>query len=57
MVPVESRADVSAHGFSRRGTTGVFDIRIIYLDVGSYLHMTPQKVLSKAEKDNKDKYR
>ena len=36
----ESRADVSAHGFWKRGTTAVFDIRIVNLDAGSYLRMT-----------------
>ena len=34
----------------------MFDIRIINLDVGSYLCMTPEKALSKAEKENKDLY-
>ena len=53
-VPAESRADISAHGFWKRGTTTIFDIRIINLDVGSYLHMTPEKVLAKAEKEKKD---
>ena len=50
VVPAESRADVSAHGLWKRGTTALFDIRIINLDVGSYLCMTPGKALAKAEK-------
>ena len=31
-VPAESRSDVSAHGFWKRGTTTIFDIRIFNLD-------------------------
>ena len=55
-VPAESRADVSAHGFWKFGTTAMFDIRIFNLDPGSYLCMTPEKSLAKAEKENKDLY-
>ena len=50
-VPALSRADVSAHGFWKWGTTVMFDIRIVNLDVGSYLCMTPEKDLAKAEKE------
>ena len=50
VVPAESRADVSAHGFWKRGTTAMFGIRIVNLNVGSYLRMTPEKALAKAEK-------
>ena len=42
--------DVSAHGFWKRGTTAMFDIRIVNLGAGSYLRMTPEKALAKAEK-------
>ena len=56
VVPAESRADVSAHGFWKRGTTAMFDIRIVNLDAGSYLRMTPEKALAKAEKEKKDLY-
>ena len=55
-VPAESRADVRAHGFWKRGTTAMFDIRIVNLDAGSYLRMTPEKALAKAEKEKKDLY-
>ena len=55
-MPTESRADVSAHGFWMRGTTAMFDIRIFNLDAGSYLRMTPEKALAKAEKEKKDLY-
>ena len=47
-VPAESRADVSAHGFLKWGTTAMFDIRIFNLDAGSCLRMTPEKALAKA---------
>ena len=55
-VPAELRADVNAHGFWKRGTTAMFDIRIFNLDVGSYLRMMPEKALAKAEKEKKDLY-
>ena len=32
------------------------DIQIVNLDAGSYLRMTPEKALPKAEKENKDLY-
>ena len=35
VVPAETRADVSAHVFWKRGTTAMFDIRIVNLNVGS----------------------
>ena len=53
VVPAESRADISAHGFWKRGTTAMFDIRIVNLDAGSYLRMTPEKSLANAEKEKK----
>ena len=53
-VPAESRADVSAHSFCKRGTTAMFDIQIFNLDVGSYLRITPEKGLAKVEKENKE---
>ena len=34
----------------------MFSIRIVNLSTGSYLHMTPKKALSKAEKKKKDLY-
>ena len=34
----------------------MFDIQIVNLDVGSYLLMTPEKALAKAEKEKKDFY-
>ena len=34
----------------------MFDIRIVNPDAGSYLCMTPEKAISKAEKEKKDLY-
>ena len=56
VVPAESRTDISTHGFWKQGTTAMFDIRIVNLDVGSYLRMTPEKALAKGEKEKKDLY-
>ena len=56
VVPAELMEDVSAHGFWKRGTTAMFDIQIVNLDVNSYLRMTPEKSLAKAEKEKKDLY-
>ena len=50
VVPADSRSDVSSHVFWKRGTTAMFDIRIVNLGAGSYLRMTPEKDISKAEK-------
>ena len=47
VVPAESRADVSAHGFWKRGTTVMFDIIIVNLYAVSYLRMTPEKALAR----------
>ena len=54
VLPAELRADVSAHGFWNRGTTAMFGIQIVNLDAGSYLRMTPEKALAKAEKEKQD---
>ena len=56
VVPADSRSDVSAHGFWKRGTTAMFDIRIVNLNAGSYLRMAPEKALEKADKEKKDLY-
>ena len=34
----------------------MFDIRIININVGSYLRMMPEKALAKAEKEKKELY-
>ena len=54
-VPDKSRADASIHGLWKWGTTDLFDMRIVNLDVGSYLRQTSAKALAMAEKDKKDK--
>ena len=55
-VPAELRVYGSAHSFWKWGTTAMFDIRIFNLDAGSYLHMTPENDLTKAEKEKRDSY-
>ena len=55
-VSAESRADVSAHGFWKRGTTAIFDIKIVNLNAGFYLRMTLEKALANVEKKDKDLY-
>ena len=54
--PEESRSDVGAHSFWKKGTTVMFDIRIVNLNTGSYLRRTPEKALAKVEKENKYLY-
>ena len=49
-------ADVRAHIFWKRGTTTMFEIRIVNIDAGSYLRMTQEKAFAKAEKEKKDLY-
>ena len=51
-----SRSDISAHSFWKQGTTAVVDILIVNLDAGSYLCMTPEKALAKAENEKKGLY-
>ena len=55
-IPADVRADISAHGFWNRGTTTMFDIRIVNLEAGSYLRMKPEKALPKLEKEKKYLY-
>ena len=55
-VPPENRGDVAAHGFWRRGTTTIFDVRITDTDAPTYRNRDPAKVLAAHEKEMKDKY-
>jgi hypothetical protein len=54
--PRELRGDISAHGFWRRGTTAIFDVRIADTDAPTYRGQDPKKVLARHEKEKKDKY-
>ena len=55
-VTIESQTDVSINGFWKRGTSNIFDIKIVNLDTGFYLRQTSAKVLETAEKEKKDNY-
>ena len=46
-VHVELRADISARGFCKQSTTAMVGILIFNLDAGSYLCMTPEKIIAK----------
>jgi hypothetical protein len=52
----DSRGDVAAHGFWRRGTTAVFDVRITDTDATTYRSQDPLKVLKRHEREKKTKY-
>ena len=56
LVPDELRPDASVHGFWKWGTTALFDMQIVNLDVGSYLCQTSAKALTTAGKEKKYKY-
>ena len=47
VIPAESRADVSAHGFWKRVTTAMFRKIIVNLNTGSYLCMMPESLLQR----------
>ena len=51
MIPDETRADVSAHGFWKWVTSALFDMQIVNLDAGSYLLQTSAKALATSEKE------
>ena len=53
--PAELRDEVSTHRLWKRGTTAMFDVQIVNIDAGSYLHMMPKKALSNLEKNKKGK--
>jgi hypothetical protein len=52
----ELRGDVSVHGFWRRGTTAVFDVRVTDTDQPSNRGVDPVKVLKRHETEKKKKY-
>ena len=55
-MPDEVRSDVSVHDFCKWGTSALFDMVIINLDVGYYLLQTSAKALATAEKEKRYKY-
>jgi hypothetical protein len=54
--PPELRGDAAVHGFWRRGTTAIFDIRVTDTEAPSNRNQDPHKVLARHEKEKKDKY-
>jgi len=52
----ELRGDIAAHGFWRRGTTTIFDVRITDTEVASNRGQDPKKVLKRHEREKKLKY-
>ena len=52
----DTRGDVAVHGFWRRGTTAIFDVRITDTDAPTYRSHDPIKVLRRHEKEKKTKY-
>ncbi|KAL7530731.1 hypothetical protein ACHAXR_003648 [Thalassiosira sp. AJA248-18] len=49
------RGDASCHGFWKRGRTCIFDVRITDTDVRSQRNKDVAKILTKHEKEKKDK--
>ena len=54
--PQELLGDLGVHGFWRRGTTAIFDIRVTDTDAAGYRRKDPAKVLADQEKAKKKKY-
>jgi hypothetical protein len=52
----ELRGDVAVHGFWKRGTTAIFDVRVTDTDTPSAKGMDPLKVLRRHETEKKKKY-
>jgi hypothetical protein len=55
-LPPDLRGDVAAHGFWKRGTTAIFDIRVTDTDTPSARGLDPAKILKRHEKEKRDKY-
>jgi hypothetical protein len=52
----ELRGDIAAHGFWKRGTTAIFDVRITDTDAKSNHGWDPNKILLSHETRKRDKY-
>ena len=52
----EIRGDLAVHGFWKRGTTAIFDIRVTDLDNPSQRGLEPSRVLARHEAEKKRKY-
>ena len=52
----ELRGDISAHGFWKRGSTAIFDVRVTDVDNPSQRTQDPGKVIKRHEKEKKSKY-
>jgi hypothetical protein len=50
------RGDIAAHGFWRRGTTAIFDVRVTDTDVPSNRAMDPAKIVQRHEREKRAKY-
>jgi hypothetical protein len=54
--PPDLRGDVAVHGFWKRGTTAIFDIRVTDTDAPSARSQDPAKILKRHEREKRDKY-
>ena len=50
------RGDIGVHGFWKKGSSCIFDVRVTDTDQPSQRGMAPDKVLEKHEREKKDKY-
>ena len=52
----KSHVEVSIHGVWKWGTTALFDMRVVNLDVVSYLHQTSSNALATVKKEKNYRY-
>jgi hypothetical protein len=55
-LPPDLCGNVAAHGFWKRGTMAIFDIRVTHTDAPSARGLDPAKILKRHEKEKRDKY-